>query len=160
MTLSMTWQPFDCLSPSDLYSVLSLRQRVFVVEQRCPYLDADGFDQLAAHGIGRGQSGDVIAVARILPPHATVQEPSLGRIAVAKHMRSFGYGRALVAASLAEAHRRYPNSAVHIDAQIYLEHFYSSFGFARTGEPFDEDGIPHIAMTKSATERQHVRSNC
>jgi ElaA protein len=33
-----------------------------------------------------------------------------------------------------------------MEAQLYLEKFYASFGFARSGEPFDEDGIPHIAM--------------
>jgi ElaA protein len=43
--------------------------------------------------------------------------------------------------------RLYPRSPVKIDAQAYLEKFYGSFGFVRSSEPFDEDGILHIAMT-------------
>jgi len=42
--------------------------------------------------------------------------------------------------------RRYPGSPIQLDAQAHLEKFYASFGFARVGEPFDEDGIPHISM--------------
>ena len=37
---------FQELSPDELYRIMVLRQRVFVVEQECAYLDADGFDVL------------------------------------------------------------------------------------------------------------------
>jgi ElaA protein len=33
-----------------------------------------------------------------------------------------------------------------IGAQQYLTRFYSSFGFQQVGEPYLEDGIPHIHM--------------
>lgn len=45
------WQikPFAALSVSELYAIMALRQRVFVVEQVAAYLDADGYDDVAEH---------------------------------------------------------------------------------------------------------------
>jgi ElaA protein len=148
MSLSVTWQTFAELSASDLYAALSLRQAVFIVEQNCAFLDADGFDPIAVHGLGRDGSGAVVAVARILPPDIKHPLPSIGRIAVAGQARGAGFGRAIVADALSEVQRRYPGSPIQLEAQLYLEKFYASFGFARTGEPFDEDGIPHISMRR------------
>jgi len=146
MTLSVKWQTFAELSAHDLYAALSLRQAVFIVEQNCAFLDADGLDANAIHGLGRDETGGLVAVARILPPGGKHPLPSIGRIAVAQQARGTGYGRAIVADALSEAQRRYPGSPIQLDAQAHLEKFYASFGFARVGEPFDEDGIPHISM--------------
>ena len=35
---------FDELSTRELYEILALRSKVFVVEQNCPYQDLDGLD--------------------------------------------------------------------------------------------------------------------
>jgi ElaA protein len=145
------WQAFGELSAADLYRALMLRQMVFVVEQSCPYLDADGLDEVGIHGLGRDQTGSLVAVARILPPGSRFPVPSIGRIAVAKQARRLGYGRLIVAEALAEAERRYPDAPVEISAQAYLERFYQSFGFVRSSDPFDEDGIPHLAMIRDAS---------
>ena len=150
MTLNETWQPFAALSPTALYHALMLRQSVFVVEQACAYLDADGLDEVAIHGLGRARDGRLVAVARILPPGCKFALPSIGRVAIATDARRYGYGRAIVTTAIAEIERRYPRSAIRIDAQAYLEAFYGSFGFARTGLPFDEDGIPHVAMVRNS----------
>jgi len=147
MSLFVRWQTFPELSTHDLYGTLSLRQAVFIVEQNCAFLEADGLDATAIHGLGRDGTGTLVAVARILPPGGKRPMPSIGRIAVAKPARRSGHGRAMVAEALSEVQRRYPRSSVQIDAQLYLERFYASFGFRRAGEPFDEDGIAHISMT-------------
>jgi ElaA protein len=148
MSLSVGWQTFSELSTSDLYAALSLRQAVFVVEQDCAFLDADGFDAVAVHGLGRDGAGHLVAVARILPPGTKHPLPSIGRVAVATHVRGSGHGRSMMAEALSEVQRRYPGSPVQIDAQAHLERFYASFGFMRTGKPFDEDGIPHVSMKR------------
>jgi ElaA protein len=147
MSLSVRWRAFSELAPFELYGALGLRQAVFVVEQNCAFLDADGFDVDALHGLGRDRDGRLVAVARILPPGSKHPEPSIGRVAVASDVRRYGYGRAIMAAALAETRRLYPDSPVKIDAQAYLEKFYGSFGFVRSSEPYDEDGILHIIMT-------------
>jgi ElaA protein len=150
MSLSVRWRAFSEMSPLELYGALGLRQAVFVVEQNCAFLDADGFDVGAVHGLGHDDSGNLVAVARILPPGSKYKLPSIGRVAVATNVRRYGYGRSIMAAALAETVRLYPHSPVTIDAQAYLEKFYASFGFVRSSEPFDEDGILHIAMTWDA----------
>jgi ElaA protein len=42
-------KPFDELTVRELYAISAVRQRVFVVEQDCPYLDADGIDLVSHH---------------------------------------------------------------------------------------------------------------
>jgi ElaA protein len=146
MSLRVQWHPFADLSASALYDVLRLRQEVFIVEQACAFLDADGFDRAAIHGLGSDATSELVAVARILPPGCKYSIPSIGRVAVAQRARGASHGRAMMIAAIAEAQRRYPQSPIHLDAQAYLARFYASFGFVQVGEPFDEDGIPHIAM--------------
>ena len=146
MSLDVKWQTFAELSTYDLYNVLRLRQMIFIVEQGCAFADADGFDIEAVHALGRDEAGELVAVARLLPPGCKYPIPSFGRLAVAKHARGFGHARIMVASALSEAGRLYPGLPVHIDAQIHLEKFYASFGFGRVGEPFDEDGILHVSM--------------
>ena len=46
------WKKFDELSIDDLYAILNLRQKVFIVEQDCPYIDTDYTDQDAFHLLG------------------------------------------------------------------------------------------------------------
>ena len=59
--IKFEWKIFDKLSNSDLYAILHLRQEVFVVEQNCPYLDADNSDQNAFHLLGY-ESKKLVAV--------------------------------------------------------------------------------------------------
>ncbi|MGB1318220.1 MAG: hypothetical protein ACPG5W_08440, partial [Flavobacteriales bacterium] len=42
MNLRWEWKPFNELSAEEMYTVLCVRQEVFVLEQECLYLDADG----------------------------------------------------------------------------------------------------------------------
>ena len=50
--LDVDWLPFDRLTPRQLHDVLQLRSRVFVVEQTCAFLDADGADPSCWQGLG------------------------------------------------------------------------------------------------------------
>ena len=40
---------FETITGTELYAILKLRSEVFVVEQDCVYLDADGKDKDALH---------------------------------------------------------------------------------------------------------------
>jgi ElaA protein len=42
------------------------------------------------------------------------------------------------------------DATVTLDAQAQLEGWYARFGFARSGQPFVEDGIPHVPMDRPA----------
>ncbi|MFZ5446027.1 MAG: GNAT family N-acetyltransferase [Myxococcota bacterium] len=141
------WVPFDRLSVSELHDLLQLRQRVFVVEQQCAYLDLDGADPLCWHGLGR-LDGRLVATARLVPPGLKFVEPAIGRVVTAPEVRRTGMGRALMSEAVVQVQRLYPGEDIRIGAQRYLERFYESFGFEAEGEPYDEDGIPHVEMVR------------
>ncbi len=147
----MTWtlKPYHALSLDELYAALTLRQRVFVVEQTCPYLDNDGHDHEALHLWHCDESGSVDAYLRIFGPGVKYAECSLGRVVTAPEVRRTGLGRQLVDRGLAALARTYGEVPVRISAQAYLERFYGEFGFVREGENYLEDDIPHCAMVRS-----------
>ncbi len=145
-----TLRPFDALSPHQLYAILALRQRVFVVEQACAFLDADGRDPASLHLFATDHAGACVACLRVVPPGAKFAEPSLGRIVTAPEVRGTGLGRELVRRGIEaaiEAHGRVP---LALSAQRHLERFYAQLGFFLRGEPYDEDGIAHLDMVRPA----------
>jgi ElaA protein len=142
--IEWTFKSFDALSGLELYEALALRQQVFVVEQKCAYLDCDGLDRLATHLIGLSE-GALVAYARLFPPGVTRTEASFGRIVTHPNVRGTGVGRALVQQAINHMRASY-RGPLRISAQCYLVKFYSEFGFVADGEPYDEDGIPHIEM--------------
>lgn len=146
---SWEWLPFDRLTGRQVHDVLALRQRVFVVEQRCAYQDADGADPRCWHGLGT-QRGVLVATARLVPPGLKFAEPAIGRVVTAPEVRSQGVGRALMLEAIAQARRLWPGQPIRLGAQRYLEKFYRSLGFVPEGEPYDEDGIPHVEMVREA----------
>lgn len=142
------WLPFDRLTPRQLHDVLQLRQRVFVVEQRCAYLDADGLDPLCWHGLGTLADGTLVATARLVPPGVAYEEPAIGRVVSSPDFRRHGFGRQLMIEAIREVRRLYPGQGTRIGAQRYLEKFYGSLGFVPVGEPYLEDDIPHVHMLR------------
>jgi len=141
---------FDALGVHALYALVALRSRVFVVEQTCVFLDADGLDIAAHHVLGWAGDGDLASVARILSPGVVYDEPSIGRVVSAPEHRGTGTGRRLMQRAIAECLRMYGDTGIRIGAQRYLERFYGSLGFVTVSDPYDEDGIPHVTMLRPA----------
>lgn len=140
---------FDALSAAELYGLLAARQAVFVVEQRCLYLDADGRDGRCWHLLGTIDEA-LAAYLRIVPPGALHAEPAIGRVLVTPAFRGRGLGRALMEEGLREAGRLYPGQSVRIAAQAHLVDFYRSLGFVAFSGLYDDDGIPHVDMRRPA----------
>lgn len=154
LPVAWQWRRFEELSPHELYTVLQVRQMVFVVEQACPYLDADGYDERAWHLLGwlEGNEGRILgAYARIFRPGIKYAEASIGRVITHPLVRRTGLGEALMAEALGRVNGIAPGSAIRLGAQLYLERFYGKFGFRRVSEPYDEDGILHIEMLRTPT---------
>ncbi len=147
-TLNFQWKRFDELTTSELYQLLRLRQQVFVVEQNCVYLDADGLDLHCFHALAFDRSERLLATARILPNGLHFAEVSIGRVATSAEARGQGHGRAVVQSALEQVEHRFPDQPIRIAAQRYLEQFYASFGFAVDSKPYLEDGIEHVEMLK------------
>ena len=143
------WKKFPDLKPLELYQIISLRERVFVVEQNCVYLDCDGLDVGAWHLFGY-QDEELVAYLRFLAPGVKYPEASIGRVVTAPEGRKTGFGKELIGQSLKRIQETFGPIPLRISAQAYLEKFYSRFGFVREGMEYLEDGIPHIEMSKQA----------
>ncbi|MEO6776703.1 MAG: GNAT family N-acetyltransferase [Kofleriaceae bacterium] len=152
MTMHPEWryQAWGELTRDDLYTILSLRQRVFVVEHERICLDVDGDDQRAWHLWWPAPDGSVLAYLRSFGPGTKHAEASLGRIVTAPHVRRTGVGRALVAEGLARVEAQHGSVAVRIIAQSYLARFYADFGFVPVSDELVIDRIPHIEMLRPA----------
>jgi ElaA protein len=162
MNLKFKCVHFSELTTYELYSIMALRQEVFVVEQNCPYLDADGKDLDGFHLLGyadlsengiytEGSSADdfsgLLAYTRLLPKGVAYDNyASIGRVINAPKVRRRGIGKVLMTESIRQMARLFPNDTVKIGAQSYLLNFYGDLGFISTGDEYLEDDIPHTAM--------------
>ena len=139
--------PFDKLSLEQLYKIMKLRQEVFVVEQNCPYLDADDKDQESFHLVSWDENGEALAYVRLLPKGLSYPEyASIGRVVTSAKIRRSGGGKQLMHEALLWAKKLFGDTPVKISAQSYLLSFYRNLGFEPIGEEYLEDDIPHRAM--------------
>lgn len=134
---------FGELTTEQLYRIIAIREQVFVVEQRCAYLELDGADRVARH-LWRETDDRIDAYLRVVPAGVKFAEVAIGRVVVAPHARGTGLGKELMRRGLAAA----GPVPVKIGAQAYLERFYADLGFVRTSENYDDDGIEHLDMLR------------
>ena len=139
---------FDELTAHELYSILQLRNEVFVVEQNCVYQDADNKDQASYHFTG-WMNDRLIAYTRLLPRGIAYNDyVSIGRVVTSPSERGNGIGKELIQRSIEQLNNLYESVPIKIGAQIYLKKFYSELGFQQTSDIYLEDGIEHIEMIR------------
>ncbi len=144
-----TFKQFKELTINELYDMMVLRQEVFVVEQDCPYVDADNKDQKSHHLMVYPQLNDLGAYTRIVEPGVSYDEVSIGRVITAPKYRGTGLGVELMDLSIKVTESVYGKSSIRISAQEHLQKFYNKFGFEKVSEVYLEDNIPHIEMLRS-----------
>lgn len=142
------WARLHQLSGPQFHRIMAARIAVFVVEQNCPYQDADEMDAHSWH-LSALIDGRLAGYLRLVDPGQRYAEPSIGRVLTVTDFRRQGLGRVLMDAALRQAERLFPGSAIRISAQAYLLDFYRSYGFETVGEGYLEDGIPHWEMLRS-----------
>jgi len=143
------WRSFQQLSTDELYSLLRLRCEVFVVEQRCAYLDIDGRDQVAEHLLAMGPNGRLSGYLRAFAPGEPGTAAQIGRVVTAPADRGTGLGHWLMQEALDFIARRFGDVQVEVSAQVHLERFYAKFGFERSSETYPLDGILHCDMLRA-----------
>lgn len=146
----MQWEikAFDQLSLQELYTILTLRTNVFVVEQACPYPEVDGKDPNCLHLLGT-INGELVAYLRILPAGLRYDKVSIGRVVIKPSHRGKGLGRLMMEQAIHCITNEWKESQIIIGAQAYLEKFYQSLGFEPVSEVYLEDDIPHLDMLYS-----------
>ena len=125
-------------------AALDLRERVFCGEQGVSReADRDGRDPEATHLVAV-EDGKVLGTCRLVFRRHVAR---LGRLAVEQEAR----GRGVAAAILAEATlvaRAGAAERISLHAQTYAQELYVRDGYELAGEPFEEEGIEHVAMEK------------
>jgi ElaA protein len=135
---------FQELSNQELIDMLRLRSIIFVVEQNCPYLDMDGYDESGTHLLVK-DGPKIIGCLRILPP-GRYSEVSLGRVVVDKDYRKQGIAKKMLLSSIIKAKELYNCESIILGAQVYAKKLYETAGFIQIDDGYLEDGIPHIHM--------------
>ena len=148
MELTPVTKPFAALTPFELYTILRLRNEIFVVEQNCVFQDADNKDELCHH-LMLYQHDELVAYARLVPPGVAYPEMSIGRIVSSAKVRGTGAGKKLMQVAVEQVYQLFGPGPIRIGAQLYATGFYEKFGFVATGPVYDEDGIDHIQMVKA-----------
>jgi ElaA protein len=150
MDIRWKWKAFNDLTADEVYTILCVRQEVFVLEQECLYLDADGKDRKSYHLMGY-LDNDLVAYARIVEPGICYNEVSIGRILSSEKARGTGTGKELMIQAITKIEEIYGMVPIRISAQSYLVGFYGKFGWESTGKEYLEDDIPHTEMLRLAS---------
>lgn len=143
----MNWKAkaFNELNNYELYEILKLRAKVFVVEQNCVFQDMDDKDQKSLHILGF-EDDVLVAYSRLVPSGVSYKEAAIGRVVTDPVYRRNGAGKELMQVSIDKLNEEFGKQPIRIGAQCYLKAFYESFGFIVCSEEYLEDGIPHIEM--------------
>ncbi len=138
-------------SVHDLDAGYALRRDVFETEQNIPRpLDRDPYDYSADHVVVFEDGGRCVGTGRIVRMDARTAQ--VGRMAVAKEVRKHGVG-ALVLEALERMAAMRGLTDLVVASQLPAESFYKGRGFVRQGEPFLDQGVPHVTMKKTLSSR-------
>jgi ElaA protein len=136
----------DALTAQDVYGIWRIRDAVFAVEQQVDDVDADGLDLLATTShLWQEDAAGLTSYLRVLDDSGTRR---IGRVCTRRDQR----GRGLSGQLMAEVHRRWGDQTLQLNAQAYLEGWYESFGYRRSGDDFDDAGILHVPMTRDPAQ--------
>lgn len=123
----------------------AIRIAVFVDEQGVPLQDElDSHEDEAEHVLAYDDSNSPVGTGRWRVVDGAAK---LERICLLPAYRKSGLGRLLVGAMEASARAKHlPKALLH--GQVQAAPFYEKLGYRRISQPFEEDGIMHIVMTK------------
>ena len=133
----------DELTAQDVYDIWRIRDAVFAVEQQVDDNDVDGRDLLptTSHLSLADTEGPTSYLCICVEDDGTRR---IGRVCTRRDQR----GQGLSGQLMAEVHRRWGDETLVLNAQAYLERWYESFGYRRTGANFDDAGIDHVPMAR------------
>ncbi len=131
---------------SKLYRAsLRLREEVLRAPLGLVLTDDELADDASRQHFSAVADGDVVGCVALKPlgSHAL----QLRQMAVSEGRRGMRIGARLL--EIAEAWARGQGyRRIVLNARIGAEGFYAKFGYAPEGEPFEENTLPHIRMTK------------
>jgi ElaA protein len=137
---------FEELTTHELYEILSLRCKVFVVEQHCAYLDTDGYDKDVIH-LMFYYDKVLVGYTRVFKYGVKYKDAcAISRVVLDKEYRLKGWGYEIVKTTIAYIKKNMGDVLIRISAQSHLKKFYGNFGFKICSSMYLEDDIPHFEM--------------
>ena len=130
---------------AEVEAALDLRERVFCGEQGVsPEGERDGRDGEALHVVALDE-GVVVGTCRVVFDGDLAR---FGRMAVERRLRRRGIGGRLLAHAEHLA-RAQGATRMRLHAQTDAQPLYDAAGYVTCGDPFMEEGIPHVTMEKA-----------
>ena len=140
--MELILKSFNELTIVELYEILKVRVKIFVVEQKCAYQEIDDIDYKSLHVFYKCND-NVTAYLRIFEKEKGIIQ--IGRVLTAEHGKGLG-GKILKEAVSLIKEQMKPKK-IYLEAQCYAVGFYEKEGFKVCSKEFLEDGIPHVEMT-------------
>ena len=132
------------LTAADVYAIWQIRDLVFACEQAITEPDVDGVD--LRPDCTHLWLADDRGITSYLRTYVDAGHRKVGRVCTRRDQRGLGQSGRLIAA----VHERWPGEEIHLGAQAYLEQWYGSHGYVRTGPNYDDAGIDHVPMVRAA----------
>lgn len=139
---------FDEFTLEEFYRISKLRTEIFVVEQKCPYLELDGekdYKSLHLYFLDEKQD-EIICYCRIIPKGLSYPTVAFGRVLTNERYRGKGYAREMLKKAIEIVRDELREKEITLGGQSHLKEFYSSLGFKPISDIYDDEGIPHIDM--------------
>ncbi len=132
---------FKELTNEEVYQILDLRLKVFVMEQQIMYVDTDYRDQKCIHYMIKDDD-QIVCYLRVVPKGLKYEEYSLGRVATDPNYRSHGLATKLIKKVMDDL----KGEPIRISGQAYLKSYYEGLGFTVVKGPYLEEDISHYEM--------------
>lgn len=144
MLSNIVKKSFKELSNQEVYQILDLRNKIFIMEQKILYLDTDYRDQKSIHYmIFEGE--ELVSYLRLIPPGVKFKEHALSRVMTDPKYRS----QRLASKLIIEAMKDVKGFPIRISGQAYLKAYYEGLGFKVVKGPYIEEDILHYEMVHS-----------
>ncbi|MBE0701037.1 MAG: GNAT family N-acetyltransferase [Acholeplasmataceae bacterium] len=132
---------FQELTNQEIYQILDLRAKVFIMEQRILYVDTDYRDQKSIHYLIKDQD-KLICYLRLILPKVKYEEYALSRVVTDPEFRNKGLATRIIQ----EAMKDIKGHPIRISGQAYLRTYYEGLGFRVVKGPYMEEDILHFEM--------------
>ena len=133
---------------TDMMNVLDIRNKVFVIEQNCPYdVEVVHEEEKEAKHFLIFYKEEPIGTMRYR--QVGEREFKLERFAILEQYRGHGYGKEAFMYLVNKLEEDYNPCTIWFNAQYQLLDYYQKLGFKEEGETFYEANIKHIKMIKS-----------
>jgi YbgC/YbaW family acyl-CoA thioester hydrolase len=139
----------EAMTKVKIGDVKALGTDAFAIREEALEIEKDAYDATSVHAVAYNRLGKPLATGRLLPTSMVdgMKTSKIGRMAVRRVLRGSKLGSEILNSLIAAAQAR-GDVQVLLNAQWNAQNFYAKQGFIAQGEPFDDEGMPHVEMVK------------